>query len=121
MYELDQAYLEQLEVLAGEIQNSEELASYLDSEEEEDFMRVKELFEPKIGRIYEEVASNSPLQLIAMELIILDENFEGLYLPRILGYSVLRGELTDHFKYRRPQEHFKEVLWLFVILPILTS
>ena len=110
MYELDSAYLEKLEQLAAAIQASEELANYLDSEEEEDFMRVKELFEPKIGNIYEEVANNNPLQLIALELVILDENFEGLYLPRILGYSVLRGELNEYVKYRRPQEHFKEVL-----------
>lgn len=110
MYELDQVYLEQLEHLAAEIQNSEELANYLENEEEEDFMRVKELFEPKIGRIYDDVANNNPLQLIALELIILDVNFEGLYLPKILGYSVLRGELNEHMKYRRPQEHFKEVL-----------
>ncbi|RMF28566.1 MAG: hypothetical protein D6765_05850 [Bacteroidetes bacterium] len=33
-----------------------------------------------------------------------------MYLPKILGYSVLRGEINEDYKYVRPQEHFKEVL-----------
>ncbi len=110
MYELNQSYLESLENLALEIQESEELANYLESEEEEDYTRIKELFEPKIARIYDEVARENPLQLIALELVILDDAFEGLYLPKILGYSVLRGDINENYKYTRPQEHFKEVL-----------
>src|SRR5690606_20149479 len=35
---------------------------------------------------------------------------EGLFLPRILGYSVLRGALDDDFKYIRPQTAFREIL-----------
>ncbi len=110
MYELDQKYIDSLEELAAEIQDSEELALYLEEEEEEHYMRLKEMFEPRIGLIYEEVATNDPLQLIPLELILLDPAFEGLYLPKILGYSVLRGEVDDRFKYVRPQDHFKEVL-----------
>lgn len=110
MYELDKKYLERLEVLAGEIQESEELATYLDTEEEEDYARLKEMFEPRIGLIYSEVASNDPLQLIAFETVLLDDAFEGLYLPRLLGYSVLRGEINDKVKYSLPQDHFKDVL-----------
>ena len=34
MYELDQQYLEELETIASEIQESDELARYLDGEEE---------------------------------------------------------------------------------------
>ncbi len=110
MYELDKSYLEGLEELAGEIQASEELSSYLEEEEEEDYLRLKEMFEPRIALIYDEVAAKDPLQLVPLELVLLDEVFEGLYLPRILGYSVLRGEINDEFKYARPEDHFKEVL-----------
>ena len=92
MYELDAKYLEQLENIATEIQASEELANYLEEEEEEFYLRLKEMFEPKIALAYDEVASKDPLQLIAFEKVILDTVFEGLYLPRILGYSVQRGE-----------------------------
>lgn len=110
MQELDADYLDQLEVIAGEIQDSEELASYLEEEEEEFYLRLKEMFEPKIGMVYDEVAAKDPLQLIALETVLLNPLFEGLYLPKILGYSVQRGEINDRYKYVRPQNHFKDVL-----------
>ena len=110
MYELEQKYISKLEAIAGEIQESEELSTYLDTEEEEDFSRLKELYETKIGLLHEKVAEEAPLQLVSFELIVLDPVFEGLYLPRILGYSVLRGDVNNNFKYARPQEHFKEIL-----------
>lgn len=108
--ELDQQYIERLEELAGEIQESPELQQYLDTEEEEDFNHLKELYEPRISMIYEEVAATHPLQLIYMEKILLDDAFEGLFLPKILGYSVLRGEVGKDYKYVRPQDHFRDVL-----------
>ncbi len=110
MYELDKKYIDELETLASEIQESEELAKYLEEEEEEDYSRLKETFEPRIGLLYDKVAADNPLQLIPLELLLLENYFEGLYLPRILGYSVLRGEVDANFKYVRPQEHFKEIL-----------
>lgn len=110
MYELDQQYQDRLQVLGEEIQASEELQQYLEEEEEEFYLRLKEMFEPKIAAIYEEVAENDPLQVVTFESALLDEKFEGLYLPKILGYSVLRGEVNDIFKYVRPQDHFKDVL-----------
>lgn len=110
MFQLDQSYLEELEALAAEIQSSEELQNYLDTEEEEDFARLKEMFEPRISLIYDKVADKDPLQLLPLEVVLLDAVFEGLYLPKILGYSVLRGEINEHVKYVRPQNHFKDVL-----------
>ncbi len=110
MYELEQDYIDRLENLAAEIQESEELKQYLETEEEEDFNRLKELFEPRIATLHEEVALHNPLQLLSFELILLDDAFEGLFLPRILGYAVLRGEIDAHPQYVRPQEHFKEIL-----------
>jgi len=110
MYELEQQYIDQLEDLAAEIQESEELQQYLETEEEEDFNRLKELFEPKIAALHEEVALHNPLQLVSFELVLLDEAFEGLFLPKILGYAVLRGEIDSSYHYVRPQEHFKEIL-----------
>ena len=40
----------------------------------------------------------------------MEDGFEGLFLPRILGYNVLRGEIDDNYKYRKPQDHFKKIL-----------
>jgi hypothetical protein len=110
MIELDKKYLEQLQEIAGKIQNSEILANYLDEEEEAFFNQLKDEFEPLMAQVYGEVADVDPLQLISMELIFTNENFEGLYLPKILGYTVLRGELDQEFKYNRPQEQFKTIL-----------
>lgn len=107
---LDKKYLKRLKEVAGLIQESESLQSYLDTEEEEDFKLIVQEFEPQIGEIHEEVARNHPLQLVAFEKALLDPQYEGMYLPRILGYCVLRGELNEHYKYIRPQDHFKDVL-----------
>ncbi len=110
MVEPQEQYLSRLEEIAAEIQASQELSTYLENEEEEDYNSLKELFEPRIGKVYEEVAENHPLQLMSLELVLLDPLFEGLYLPRVLGYSVLRGEVDESYKYKRPQHHFREVL-----------
>jgi hypothetical protein len=110
MQELNEEYNLQLKELATKIQESEELENYLDEEEEEMYLQLKEKFEPEIGEIYAAVAESHPLQIIALENVLLAPEFEGLYLPKILGYSVLRGEVSEHFKYLRPQQHFKDVL-----------
>ncbi len=110
MYELDQHYIDQLEQIAQDIQSSEELQQYLEEEEEIYYTQLKEIYEPQMAAVYQQVADKDPLQLIALELIMLDPAFEGLFLPRILGYSVLRGEINEQYKYVRPQEHFKQIL-----------
>ncbi len=110
MTELDGQYKSALEELKAEIQNSELLERYLEEEGEEEYEAFREMFEPKIEAIHIKVAELTPLQLEAFEEELLDEGFEGLFLPRILGYSVLRGALNDNYKYVRPQEHFKNIL-----------
>lgn len=110
MQELEKQYISQLEELATDIQESEELALYLEEEEEEQYMALKERFEPRIAALYEEVAADEPLQLITLETVLLEPEFEGLYLPKILGYSVLRGEIDENYHYTRPQDHFRDVL-----------
>ncbi len=110
MQNLDSKYLEALEGIAASIQDAEALASYLENEEEDDFIQLKDLFEPQIAELYEEVARENPLQLIAFEVVLLNPAFEGLFLPKILGYSVLRGEINENYKYVRPQDHFRDVL-----------
>lgn len=110
MYELDQEYLSQLEEIAGEIQGSAELEKYLETEEDEDYNILKDTYEPRIATVYDEVARKKPLQLIPLELVLLEPYFEGLFLSKILGYSVLRGEVDEHYKFKRPQDHFREVL-----------
>lgn len=110
MYELDQKYIDSLEEIASEIQKSEILEKYLEEEEESYFNELKDQFEPRMAEVYKEVADNDPLQLLSLEQVCMDEAFEGLFLPKILGYSVLRGTIDDNFKYLRPQDHFQEVL-----------
>ena len=110
MQELDKKYISQLEEIANDIQDSDELQQYLEEEEEEYYMQLKELFEPRMAALYDEVAETDPLQLISLENVLLEPEFEGLYLPKILGYSVLRGEVDAEYSYVRPQDHFKDVL-----------
>lgn len=107
---LEEKYLAQLEGIAQEIQTSEELQKYLEEEEDEFYDQLKELFEPRISIIYDEVAAKFPLQLIPFERVLLHEAFEGLFLPKILGFSVLRGLVNERIKYVLPQEHFMDIL-----------
>ena len=110
MQALEDKYWDQLEALAQNIQASPTLATYLDEEEEELYNQLRQEFEGRLSELHHQVAAEAPLQLAAFEKAILDPSFEGLYLPRVLGYSVLRGEINDNHRYVRPNDHFKEVL-----------
>ena len=110
MEKLDPKYQMELDTLRGVIQSSDALATYLDDEEEASYHAIREAFEPQIENLFERVAENHPLQLTTLESALLHTDFEGLYLPKILGFSVLRGEIDSDYHYKRPQDHFKEVL-----------
>ena len=110
MAELDKKYITALDNIKSSIQISDELKNYLDEEGTEEYRELVNKFETAIHEIYEQVANENPLQLLELELYMLDEQFEGLYLPKILGYSVLRGRVNENIKYYRPQEHFAQIL-----------
>ncbi len=110
MEKLDPKYQIELDSLRGVIQSSDVLATYLEDEEEASYHVIRETFEPQIEDLYERVAENHPLQLTTLESALLHPEFEGLYLPRILGFSILRGEIDSEYHYKRPQDHFKNVL-----------
>ncbi|PHI21880.1 hypothetical protein CEQ90_00920 [Lewinellaceae bacterium SD302] len=110
MYDLAEDYAARLEGIAVAIQDAEVLQQYLDEEEDVYYNALKEGYEPYMEELQNEIAANHPLQLIAFEKALLDERFEGLFLPRVLGYAVLRGEVNDYYKYVRQQEHFGEML-----------
>ena len=110
MQNLNDDYKERLQAVAEVIQGSDELAAYLDEESPELYKVLQDTYEPLVSEIYQEVAENDPLQIKALENVLLNPYFEGLFLPRILGYSVLRGEVNDDLKYTRPQEDFKNIL-----------
>ena len=110
MEKLDPKYQMEVDTLRGVIQASDLLAVYLDDEEEASYQALRDAFEPQIEALYERVAEDHPLQLTTLEDALLHPEFEGLYAARILGFSVLRGEIDEEYHYRRPQDHFKNVL-----------
>lgn len=110
MVELNKKYATVLDNIKSSIQLSEELKLYLEEEGDEEYKALVSKFENDIHEVYEQVASDNPLQIIAFEKHMLDDQFEGLYLPKILGFSVLRGRVNSFIKYHRPQKHFSEVL-----------
>lgn len=110
MLPLDKSYQEELDKLANLVQSSDELASYLEEEEDDYYEQLKANVEPLIHHLYERVAAENPLQLISLEKRLMEEAFEGLFIPRMLGYSVLRGEINAQYKYVMPQDHFKDLL-----------
>jgi len=110
MQELFKPYRERLDEISEAIQNSEQLSTFLETEEDADYKAITEIYEPQIHELYEQVAVEHPLQLISLERAILDPALEGLYMPKLLGYSILRGKLTERLKYVRPQSMFREVI-----------
>lgn len=110
MYELAEDYAARLEGIAVAIQDSDILQQYLDEEEDVYYNQLKEGYEPHMEQLQNDIAASHPLQLVAFERALLDERFEGLFLPRVLGYAVLRGEVNDYCKYVRQQDHFGEIL-----------
>jgi len=110
MEALDKNYLEELEAIKTKIQASEHLEKYLDEEEDDDYKALAAAHEPEIQELYLRVANDNPLQLESFEKELLDDQYEGLYLPKVVGYSVLRGAVDDNVKYRQPQDHFREIL-----------
>jgi hypothetical protein len=118
MLPLSQDYIEQLEAIAGSIQESEQLTQYMETEEEEDYKVLQQMYEPILAELHLEVSKNDPLQLIAFENVLMDTAFEGLFLPKVLSYSILRGEVSAHdCKYTRQQEHFKNILTAIIQSP----
>jgi len=110
MEKLDAKFQKEIDVIAKNIQDSEALSQYLDTEEYEQYKVLIEEFEPAIQELYLRVSGGFPLQVLALEIALLVDELEGLYMPKITGYSVLRGEANENLKYRKPQDHFKEVL-----------
>ena len=107
---LDKIYKTKLDNIRATVQKSELLEAYLDTEEETEYKPLAEHFEPQIQELYLKVADKNPLQLEALEIELLNSEFEGLYIPKIVGYSVLRGDVTENYKYSRPQNHFRTIL-----------
>ncbi|NND32679.1 MAG: hypothetical protein HKN76_08820 [Saprospiraceae bacterium] len=117
MKKLQKQYIDRLEEIKAAIQESEELAAYLDDEEESDYQKLQEKYEKYINELYEDVAARDPLELFDLDGHLIDPGFEGLFFPRLLGYAVLRGDLNEQYKYVRPQEHFKSILLAMVQSP----
>ena len=112
-----QPYIDQLKEVAKEIQASELLETYREEETDETYRELADAFEPQLFDIHKEVNNHYPLEIEAFENEFRDEDLEGLLLPRLLGFSVLRGYYGDNYKYTTPQDHFKDLLLAIVHSP----
>ncbi len=110
MQPLDEKYYDRLNDIATAIQESPDLALYLEEEEDEYYNNLRLAHEPVLSVLHHQVASEAPLQLVTFEKYLLEPVFEGLYLPRVLGFAVLRPEINDQYRYVRPNDHFKDIL-----------
>jgi hypothetical protein len=110
MIDVSEKYLNLLDELMQKIGESDLYHNFLDTEEESDYRVFCDAFEPFIDAIHKQVAADEPLQLVAFEKLLLHPELQNLFTPRILGYAILRGEVNDQIRYKRPQAHFKEIL-----------
>lgn len=105
-----QPAIDALKAIAADIQASEALATFQEEEDEDSYRTLVEEFEEPLMDLHVDVANHFPLQLEAFEREYLDPDLEGLLLPRLLGFSVLRGYHDSTYKYLTPQDHFKSLL-----------
>ncbi|CAH1000016.1 hypothetical protein LEM8419_01217 [Neolewinella maritima] len=110
MYELNDTYKAHLDAIAEAIQASPHLAQYMEEEEDEQYEALKAEFEPQIEAAHEQINHHSPFEIESFERYLMDDRFEGLFLPRVLGYSVLRPEINELFYYRQQNDHFGTLL-----------
>jgi len=111
MEKLDKKYIDQLVALKEEMMQLDAYSQFLDTEEEEYYNELQDQMGPKISALYHQVSTERPLQLLEFERALLDDELEGMFLPRMLGYTVMRSVINyDTYKYILSQEHFKEVL-----------
>lgn len=110
MEALSSNYKDHLDQIKQALLHSDILAFYLEEESDTAYKQMVDAFEPAILELFQVVADRDPLQLISLEETLLDPELEGLFLPKILGFSVLRGEIDEHYKYKRPQDHFRKIL-----------
>jgi len=111
MEAVSKKYKDKLAEIKMAVSGSELLNVYLDTEEETDYKALLEAFEPAIADLHKEVINKDPMQILDFEKHLLNDEFEGLFLPRILGYSVLRGEIDNAFKFRFSQDHFRDIFY----------
>jgi hypothetical protein len=110
MEALHPAYADALRNIGTMIQESESLATFIDEDDDESYKTLQDSFEPSISAIYDQVANENPLMLESLEKLLLEESFEGLFLPKVLGYAVLRQYVGNNVKYVTPHTHFKDIL-----------
>ena len=110
MEKLDAKYADRLDKIAEEVQSSDLLEQYLDDEEESSYKALAEEFEPAMEELYQEVADEHPMQILELEEKMRDERLEALYMPRVLGFTVLRGVINENYKYINPQDSFRKTL-----------
>ena len=110
MQAVDKKYLSELDKIIKGIQASDDLKNYLEEEDDELYNALKDAFEPEITELYNKIANENPLQIVDFEKALINPELEGLFLPRILGYTVLRGYVNEEMKYILPQDHFQEIL-----------
>ena len=105
-----QKSIDALKNIAAQIQASEALATFQEEEDEDSYKALVEEFEAPLMELHVNIANHFPLNLEAFETEFLNPDLEGLLLPRLLGFSVLRGYHDKIYKYLTPQDHFKNLL-----------
>ena len=114
---LDDKYKKLLDKIALAIEKSPEWVQLLEHEDEETYKELRKKFEPYLAKVHHAVAVEAPLQLFELEDLMLDDRFAGLFLPRILAYTILRGSINDNYKFVRPVDRFEKVLRAIVQSP----
>ncbi len=108
--ELQKEYLEKLNAIKTHLQDSEEYQTYLDEEDEESYNTLRAKIEPYLNALYLEVSKNQPMQILTLEEAMMDHQLEGLYLDKLMSYSILRAKLTPDTRFDRSQDILEKMI-----------
>jgi len=77
MKDLDLEYRNEIQTILNDIVTSEEHKAYLESEEDEQYQALRTAFEPRIEALHRKVSTESPMQIIALEKALLNEEMKN--------------------------------------------
>ncbi len=114
---LDSEFITKFEAIKSFMMGHETYQNYIDQIDQESFDAMKATLDPYLMALFNDVAGKAPLQLIALEDLIMDEELEGLFLPEILTFNVLRASVNDKSKFTRTPDRLERIIRFICISP----
>lgn len=103
-------YSKRLDAVKKFLSDSAEYQAYLESEEREEYKAVADKVEPYLQSLYNEIAEKNPMEIIEFEEILTDEALEGIFVDKLMYFTILRASVDENYRFERSQERLEELI-----------